>query len=170
MSQSVDQHFLFYFSCLRSVARIECFKFSHPAWDGKAYHITYTDTQGSTVIHEDGTEQYYQYVPMQVKPLSRKTDLTTGFEVTVGDLGKDIPDLLDAIEAADAMGTQVICEYRAYRSDKLDTLIDGPLVYGIDLLSRDHQASTFRVEARPMNHAGTGKLYELRAFQLEGFI
>lgn len=170
MSQVPDQATAFYLSCLRHVARIECFKLSHPAWEGKDYHITCVDTRGSTVIQEDGAEQYYQYVPMQVKPLSRRADLTTGFEVTVGDLGEDIPAMLDAIEAADAMGTQVTCIYRAYRSDKLDTIIDGPLVYGLDQISRDHQASTFQVQARPMNHAGTGKLYELRAFQLEGFI
>ena len=170
MSQLPDQATLFYLSCPRNVARIECFTLSHPAWSGKNYHITYTDTQGSNVTHEDGTEQYYQYVPMQVKPLSRRTDLVTGFEVTVGDLGEDIPEMLDAIEAANSMDIPVICIYRAYRSDKLDTLIDGPLVYGIDQISRDHQASTFQVQARPMNHAGTGKLYYLRDFQLEGFI
>lgn len=170
MNRFPNQSTLFYLSCPRNVARIECFELSHPAWNGTNYHITYTDTQGSTVVHENGAEQYYQYVPMQVKPLSRRADLTTGFEVTVGDLGLDIPEMLDSIETAGSMDTQVTCVYRSYRSDKLDSLIDGPLVYGVDQISRDQQASTFQVQARPMNHAGTGKLYELREFQLEGFI
>lgn len=170
MSQTPDQATLFYLSCPRSVYRVECLEIWHPALPSGIYRFTYSDIDGVTVTHEDGQKHYYQYCPMSVKPLSRRTDLQTGMEVTVGDIGDGIPELLNKIEAAGGMDEPAVCVYRSYRSDKLNTVIDGPLEYGIDQISRDEEASTFEVRGRPMNYSGTGRYYDLDEFQLRGFI
>ena len=170
MPQTPDQATTFYLTCPAHVALVECFRITHPALPGEEYLFTHTDTRGSTVMHEDGTQHFYQYCPLTVQWLTRRTDLQTGMKATVGDVGEDIPAFLDRIEEAGGLGMPIVCEYRSYRSDKLDTIIEGPLVYGIYAITRDEQASSFEVQSRPMNHSGTGRPYDLDEFQLRGFI
>ena len=91
--------------------------------------------------------------------------------MTLGDLGQLLPQELDAVLAADGIGTKPALKYRLYRSDDLTEPMLGPLTYEITTFNFNRDGASFRAGPRSLNLNRTGERYTIARFpMLKGFL
>lgn len=148
-----------------SIVLLECLEISHPNFT-QSYYCVRNAPKGITVTHEDDSEYEYQYVPMRVRNNGVRDDLEQIFSIEFGDLGEIVPTELDAIRAADAMNIKPKVVYRAYRSDDLTTILEGPHWLEIKTFNFTRPGVAFDAKAPSLNVSKTGETYTLPRFPM----
>nr|DAF83511.1 MAG TPA: protein of unknown function DUF1833 [Caudoviricetes sp.] len=126
---------------------IECIEIMHSLWSKPLRYVTNV-SEGVTVT-QSGQPTFYEYAVLKIDRGSVSDDLDQKLSITVGDLGKVIPDLVDQIiEQASLERPQVT--YRAYSSIDLANPILQIDHLEITSQNNDYQGTTFESEA-PVN-------------------
>lgn len=146
---------------------IECIEIKHSLWSKPLRYVTNV-SEGVTVIH-DGQAAHYEYAVLKIDRGSVSDDLDQKLTITVGDLGKVIPDLVDQIIGADSQERPQVT-YRAYSSLDLANSILQIDHLEITSQNNDYQGTTFEADAEQLNEVGTGLLFTKENFPtLVGF-
>ncbi|WP_454674836.1 DUF1833 family protein [Achromobacter pestifer] len=121
---------------------------------------------------ETGEQVFFQYVPMQLKPLADRGTLDFGMSVTLGDLGEILPNEIQRARAAGTLRTSPPkVEYRSYRSDNLERPMFGPLTLQAPTITRTGTGAQFDATAPRANISKTGMLYRPDLYpMLRGFL
>jgi hypothetical protein len=166
-----SQALAYFLNSNRDVVRLETVEISHPAFT-QTYRRVRNARDGVTVTLEDGvTEADFSYYPMTLTELGDQANLDTGIRVDFGDLGEVLPRELDAVYAADEMGTKPAVIYRAYRSDDLTSPLIGPLKLQATTFSFKREGASFEASAPYINNTKTGETYNLTRFPMQrGFL
>lgn len=155
----------FFFNSSSNVVNIETFEISHPSFS-KTYWIVRNAMNGITANLEDGTSQTFDYYPLQVKRTGASDDLDQKLEVQLGDLGMVIPQEIARCHAAGTMSTKPTLKYRAYRSDDLNSPMDGPFRFEVTTVPRKRAASALQAGAPRLNSNRTGETYTMLRFPM----
>jgi hypothetical protein len=104
---------------------------------------------------------------MRCKKGGTSTNLEQSLEVEFGDLGSIIPTEIDAIRAGDGFSEYPVVKYRAYRSDDLDTVMDGTAIY-LEIREFDftRTGAVFVAKAPSLNISKTGELFKIARFPM----
>lgn len=160
----------FFFNSKSSIVQFECVKLSHPSWS-QAYYIVRNAVAGLSVVHEDSTPHVYTYYPVKIEQHDVTGDLDNGFTFTFGDLGSIIPQEIDRVMAADTFSTKPTIEYRVYRSDQLNTPMEGPVILEGKTFTLTKEGAAVDAIPKQVNINGTGEIYTFSRFpMLAGFL
>lgn len=156
----------FFLDTESAVVQLDCISISHPDFT-QSYHIVRNAVAGVNVTLEEALgNRYYEFYPLQVKPMGFKDDLDQGFMITIGDTGDTLPGEIDAVAAADGFATMPTFVYRAYRSDDLTVPLFGPVNLVIKKITMAKEGATFEARAPLVNEGRTGELYRLDRFPM----
>lgn len=159
----------FYLSSSPNVAILECFEISHPNFS-KTHLITSSDCFGFEALDENGILKKYDYLPMGFNGSAMTTDLDYAIQISTGDLGEILPKELDLIDAADGWDVYPVVVYRAYRSDRLDRPMRGPIELELSNYTYNNTGMAFKAEAPDIKSSATGEIFSFERFQtLYGF-
>lgn len=158
----------FFFNSTRSTSRIEALEMSHPAFSQTYYLVRNPNPWMRTQVlrHEDGTPVSYQFCPLRLRPLASRADLDFGVSVDLGDLGEIVPAEIDRIVASDFSRVRPVVKYRAWRSDRLDVPMNGPITLQVTQITRAQTGSTFDAVAPLLNLTKTGEIYSVERFPM----
>lgn len=149
-----------------SVALLDCLEISHSNFT-QVYYVVRNAPAGVTVTHEDSSSHVYEYYPLSLKRMASRTTLEQSIEVEFGDLGSIIPREIDAVRAADGFAEYPQVRYRAYRSDDLDTVMDGSAIL-LEIREFDftRTGARFTAKAPSLNVSKTGELFKIARFPM----
>lgn len=140
-----------------AVGLVESIEVTHPNWS-EALRYVVNSSEPLILTHEDG--QVFEYKPtvLTVERGSDQENLDQSIKVSVGDLGQQIPDLIDRVYLDDVPILPVL-NYRAYLTGIYSepSFVDKGLL--IENVSRSYKGSTFEANAPNLNDSGTGELY-----------
>lgn len=158
----------FFFNSTRSTSRIEALELSHPAFSRTYYLVRNPNPwmREQVLRHEDGTPITYQFCPLRLRPLASRADLDFGVSVDLGDLGEIVPAEIDRIVASADSRVRPIVKYRAWRSDRLDVPMNGPITLQVAQVTRARAGSTFDAVAPLLNLNKTGEIYSIDRFPM----
>ena len=119
----------FFFNSARSVSRIEGLEISHPSFSRTYYLVRNPNPWMSkqALGHGAGAVVEYEYCPLRIRPMASRGDLDFGVSVDLGDLGEILPAELDRIVEASTTNIRPVVIYRAWRSDRLNEPMTGPI-------------------------------------------
>lgn len=162
----------FFLTSRRDVVQLELIEISHSAFTQTYRKVRNHRLNNGLSVHlETGSEQWFDWYPLEITQLSDQADLDTGIRIDFGDLGEVLPIELDAVHAADAMSEKPKVIYRAYRSDDLSAPLIGPLHLEAKSFSFKAQGASFEASAPYVNQTRTGETYNLIRFpMLRGFL
>lgn len=155
----------FYLATASAVVTLELVEISHPNFS-KIYYITRNSTRGVQVTLETAVSQFFDFFPLDIKPLGFKDDLDQGFSISIGDTGDLLPDEIDRVFAANSFLIYPKFVYRAYRSDDLTVPLYGPINLEIAKVTMSEEGATFDAKAPALNEGRTGELYRLDRFPM----
>lgn len=165
-----DNYVSFFLNCPAAIAKIECLEISHPSFS-QVYRVVRNVTQGIRVRHEDSEWHDYIYYPLRIKMQTMSADLDFGVNVDLGDLGTLVPMEMQRVRDAGTIKTKASVVYRIYRSDVLDTIMEGPYRLEAKIISYTREGASFEATAAAMNINMTGIPYDLLTFYpLRGFL
>lgn len=168
--RSSSDYIDFFLNCRANIVRVECLEIAHPAFS-RSYYIVRNVVKGCVVKHDDGQWQEYQYYPLRLKMKSQTQDLDFGLEIGLGDLGSIVPHELKRVKESGLIKTKASVVYRAYRSDVLDRILDGPFRLQVKLVSYMREGASFNAEPAVVNNNYTGEIFDLERFNpLRGFL
>ena len=146
----------------RSV-RLDCLSITHPNFT-REYHLVRNAIGGITATIEDGTEQVFEEYPFNITDQAIRPDLDFSINVQLGDLGEIIPQEIDAIRAADGMGTRPTVIYRSFSSSDLTKILEGP--YRLEMMGPavSNEGTAFIAAAKTANTSATGRFYSYSDF------
>jgi hypothetical protein len=148
-----------------NIAQLETIEISHPNFAATHYFVR-NHTGGVTVTLENGNNQAFSYLPMQIVEQGSTNDLDYSLSIELGDLGESFPDDLDAIIEADGLFDEPTIIYRTYRHDNLSFPMVGPIELKIKSLSFTKTGVSFEAAADYSNTQKTGELYTLARFPM----
>lgn len=155
----------FFLKSKSSVIQYELLEISHPDFT-QTYFIVRNNTQGLTVTLEGGSEQAFEYYPMQVTPAGARDDLDFAVQVNFGDLGELLPTELDAVASAGGYGVKPTVKYRLYSSDDLTAPMLGPHTLQVTAFSFTRDGASFIAKAPSLNVNRAGEVYRLARFPM----
>lgn len=165
-----DPYAAFFLSSRADVVQLELIEVTHPNFT-RAYRIVRNARRGVTVTLPDLGPTAFEFFPLRISKGSSQDDLSQSMRIDIGDLGEEWPEQLDAVAAADGLGTRPTVRYWAYRSDDLSAPLVGPLTFEVKTFSFSRDGASFEAEAPQLNALGTGELYKLDRFtMLRGFL
>lgn len=146
---------------------IECIEIMHSMWSKPLRYVT--NVSDGVTVTQGGQPTFYEYAVLKIDRGSVSDDLDQKLSITVGDLGKVIPVLVDhIIEQSSLERPQVT--YRAYSSLDLSNPVLEIDHIEITSQNNDYQGTTFEAEAEQLNEVGTGLLFTKENFPtLVGF-
>lgn len=153
----------FFLNSKSSIVQLECLEISHPSFS-KTYRVVRNATLGIQVKHENGEVFDYKYYPLSIASKGDTDDLDQGYQISLGDLGEDIPKEVDKVEEANSFLIKPRVMYRAYRSDDLNHVLIGPTVLEIKAFSFNNEGASFTALAPQLNISSTGEIYDLSRF------
>lgn len=158
----------FFFNSKRSVSRIEAIALSHPSFSRTYYLVRNPNPwmREQVLRHEDGTPVTYQFCPLRLRPLASRADLDFGVSVDLGDLGEIVPAEVDNVLASVNSRVRPTVVYRAWRSDRLDVPMNGPITLQVAQITRAPEGSTFDAVAPFLNLTKTGEIYSIERFPM----
>lgn len=163
----------FFFNSTRATSMIEGLHISHPSFS-REYFVVRNPNPWMRVQplgHGGGVVQEYQYLPLRLRPMESRGDLDFGIGVDLGDLGEIIPDELQRARDAGTHHIRPTAIYRAWRSDRLNEPMEGPIKLQVDQITRTRDGATFDAIAPHLNLTRTGETYSLERFpMLRGFL
>lgn len=149
-----------------AIVELDCIEISHPKFS-TTYRLVRNATAGVTVTHEGPTGPFfYEYYPMQLKPLGSQTDLDQGIQLTLGDVGQLIKAEIRAVNAANARAERPRLNYRTYQSDDLSVPLFGPAVLEVRTITSNKEGSLLEAQAPYLNITRTGKIYKVEDFSM----
>lgn len=146
---------------------IECIEITHSLWPKPLRYVTNV-ADGVTVI-QNGQPTFYEYAVIAITRGNVSDDLDQKISISVGDLGKIVPELVDLIVEHDSVERPRVV-YRMFSS--LDLVNPTQMIEGIEVTQQntDYQGTTFEAEAEKLNEVGTGLLFTKENFPtLVGF-
>lgn len=150
------------------VGLLECVEISHPNWPRVLRYIV-NGSDPMDLTHEDGQTFTYSYAPLNVTRGNEEENLDQKITVSIGDVGSEIPDLVDLI-LKDAERVPPILNYRAYVIGKYDTPCSLAKDLEIIVITRDWKGTSFEAQAPGLNNSGNGQIYSASTDpSLEGF-
>lgn len=153
-----------------SVIHMDLLEISHSAFT-QVYRVVRNMVSGVTVTLEDASEEFFQYYPLKVTPLSSNDDLDQAVKITLGDLGEILPKELDRVSNDLNFTEKPVVKYRVYRSDDLTQPLVGPMLLEVQTFNFNREGSIFEAKAPSLNVNTTGELYNLTRFpMLRGFL
>lgn len=149
-----------------SVALLDCLEISHSNFT-QTFYVVRNAPAGVTVLHEDSSSHVYEYYPLRLKRMAARTTLEQSLEVEFGDLGSIIPTQIDAVRAGNGFSEYPKVRYRAYRSDDLETVMDGTAIL-LEIREFDftRTGAKFTAKAPSLNVAKTGELFKVARFPM----
>lgn len=144
---------------------LELLEISHPNFT-QVYRIVRNARGGVTVRLEDATSRLFVYYPTKITRGAQADDLNFSIQADFGDLGEIVPAEIDAVRAADGFGTKPTIKFRVYRSDDLQTVLDGPFILEAEQFACDGRTCSFRANAPQLNIIATGEVYSLERFPM----
>jgi hypothetical protein len=152
----------FYFDGPASAAPIQTLEISHPSFS-QVWRVQGMYRQGLWARDEHGEQQWFEFVPVALRPLEDRGNLDFGLAVTFGDLGDILPDEIERARAADTMHIKPTVIYRTYRSDDLSAPMVGPVKLEAREINRQNGAQ-FDAKAPELNISKTGERYTVDRF------
>lgn len=140
-----------------AVGLLECVEISHPNWPETLRYVV-NSSEPKTLTHEDSLSFEYKPTVIAVERSSDVDTLDQTLKLSVGDLGQQIPDLLDLVLQDDQV-IQPVVNYRAYIMGNYEApcfIAKGLL---IDSVARDWKGSTIEANAAGLNDSGNGEIY-----------
>lgn len=140
-----------------AVGLLECVEISHPNWTETLRYVV-NSSEPITLTHEDSLTFEYKPTVISVERSADVDTLDQTLKLSVGDLGKQIPDLIDLVVKDDEI-IQPIVNYRAYIMGNYAApcfIAKGLL---IDSVARDYKGSTIEANAAGLNDSGNGEIY-----------
>lgn len=166
----MSDYYDYFLNSASSIVQLDLLEISHSAFT-RVYRIVRNNVSGVTVTLEDDTEEFFEYYPLQVVPLSSSDDLDQALKITLGDLGEILPKELDEVSDAVGFTEKPIVKYRSYRSDDLSQPLTGPYILEVQTFNFNREGATFEAKAPSLNVNTTGELYNLTRFpMLRGFL
>ncbi|SAI58904.1 Uncharacterised protein [Bordetella ansorpii] len=161
----------FYLGDSGSAAKLETLHISQPSFS-REYRFQPYYRDGLWLRDESGEQQFFEWMPMQLRPMAEMGDLDFGISVTFGDLGEVLPAEIARARQAGTLRTHpAVVVYRVYRSDRLDRPMYGPLRLEAPTIVRGQDGAQFEARARSLNISRTGMLYRTDLFPgLLGFL
>lgn len=140
-----------------SVGLVETIEVTHPNWSAALRYVVNSSVP-LILTHEDGQSFEYKPTTVTVERSSEQDNLDQSMRFSIGDLGQQIPDLIDQIYLDDVLVLPVL-NYRAYLTGEYDgpCFLDKGLL--VENVSRSYKGSTFEANAPNLNDSGTGELY-----------
>lgn len=159
----------YFLNTFSNVGLFECVELSHPNFT-QTYRLVRNAASGLTVTHEDASVHTYNYYPLQIQRKGAKANLDSTVQVNLGDLGEILPKEIDAVTAANGLGTKATMVDRCYRSDILSAPTDGPITFEVANFSFNGDGVSFEARAPRLNINLAGEFYTLDRFvTLSGF-
>ncbi|CAB3680490.1 DUF1833 family protein [Achromobacter kerstersii] len=167
MLDDIDSQYIdFYFGAPQSMAELETVEISQPSFS-QVWRIQSHYREGFWARLESGELVFWQYVPMQLRPLGDRGNLDFGISVTLGDLGEILPDEINRARQAGTLRTiPPTVRYRAYRSDDLESPMVGPITLQAWKITRNRDGAQFDSTAPQANATKTGMLYRTDLFPM----
>lgn len=140
-----------------AVGLLESVEILHPNWSSILRYVVNSNFV-LMLTHEDN--QSYEYQPTVIK-IERSSDVDTldqTLNLILGDLGQQIPDLIDLVLQDDEI-IQPTINYRAYIIGNYNQpcfIAKGLL---IDNVTRDSKGTRCECNAPGLNDSGTGEIY-----------
>jgi len=160
----------FFLNSRRSVVQLELLEIIHPSFS-ETFRICRNARAGVTVTYEDSTTHFHRFVPCGITKKGARSNLDTGIQVSLGDLGETIVKELDRVENDDSYAVKPIVNYRVYKSTDLANVLMGPFKFEVGPISYNNKGSTFEAAAPGLNFSKTGELYTIDRFpMLRGFL
>lgn len=163
----------FFFCSSRSTSLIEGLEISHPSFSQTRYLVRNPNPwmRVQPLGHGGGIVQEYEYLPLRLRPMESRGDLDYGIGVDLGDLGEIIPEELQRVRNAGTQHIRPTVVYRAWRSDRLNEPMMGPIRLQVDQITRTREGATFDAIAPYLNLTRTGEIYTFERFpMLRGFL
>lgn len=142
---------------LGAVGLLECVEVSHPNWPSVLRYVV-NSNEALTLKHEDNQSFEYQPTVIKVERSSDSETLDQKLNLIIGDVGQQIPDLIDLVIQDDEI-IQPVVNYRSYIMGNYDVpcvVYKGLL---IDSITRDWKGSSCECNAAGLNESGTGEIY-----------
>lgn len=155
----------FFFNTRESVQEYETIILEHPDFS-QTYRLVRNRAGGLTTVHGGGV--FYQYLPMQIRPLASQTDMDQEIEVTLGDLGEIVAAELENIAEANGFNVKPVCTYATFRSDDTSGRMFGPIIMNMDAVSLNRDGAAFKAKATNFNVSTTGEIYDTGRFPMLG--
>lgn len=153
----------FYFGGPTSAAEIQTLEISHPSFS-RVWRVQGKYRTGLWARDENGAQQWFDYVPLALRPMEDRGNLDFGLTVSFGDLGDILPDEIERARAAGTMHIKPAVVCRAYRSDDLSGPMVGPVSLESRKINRRKDGAQFDATAPELNVSKTGELYTLDRF------
>ena len=163
MSDDITEYFL---NSKSSLVLYECLTLRHPNFQ-EPHHLVRNSINGLRARLETGGFRDHIYTPMAITPSSSRNDLNFSIQVQLGDLGETFPQELDRVLANEGFLIRPRCDYRAWRSDRLEIgPTVGPILLQVDQFDFNENGCQFNANPQPLNFNSTGRLYTLTDFPM----
>ncbi|MBR7715539.1 DUF1833 family protein [Acinetobacter nosocomialis] len=150
------------------VGLMECVEISHPNWPRVLRYIV-NGSEPMDLTHEDGQSYTYSYAPLNITRGNEEENLDQKIAAAIGDLGSEIPDLVDLI-FKDEIRVSPTLNYRSYIIGKYDKPCFIVKDLEITVITRDWKGTSFEAQAPGLNDSGNGEIYSASTDpSLEGF-
>lgn len=175
MPYNIDSLTSYYLDSDVSYVLLETLQFSHSAWSEDLFYVSNHD-DGFAALDESNNPVVFNYLPMMIVKGVDTDTLDQTLDITFGDLGTVLPDLIKQIRAADSLEKpKVVYRLYAYDSNRLRLLNTKPLevIKGleIDSVTRNSTSTTVKAATPTKNQVKTGLQYSFDEFpDLLGFL
>lgn len=160
----------FFLNSNSNVVLLELVEFKHPNFS-RTHRVVRNKTDGVTVRLEDDTYAIFDYYPLKITPSGSSLDLDFGFKIEFGDLGEALPQELDLVAANNGFSIRPEIIFRTYRSDDLESILQGPLYLECSEFTFTKTGAAFEAKAPSLNVSRTGEIYTFQRFpMLRGFL
>jgi len=155
----------FYLEGDRSTALIETYEISHPAFS-QVYRYVRNDGRGGTFTLEDGTQEFFEFYPLEATRIPVNDNLDATLAVSLGDVNDIIANEIDNLRNSTAMLERPKLIYRSYASNDYTTILDGPFILDIVAAERRTGQSQLDAEVPRLNDLRTGERYTVSRFPM----
>jgi hypothetical protein len=160
----------FFLRSKSSVVKLETLEISHPNFT-KVYRVVRNAVAGISAKLETGETVEFEYYPLRITMAGARDDLDSSIKIDFGDLGDILQPELDAVAANTGFSVKPVVKYREYRSDDLNSVLNGPIVLEVTSFAFNREGSSFEAKAPSLNINRTGETYTFDRFpMLRGFI
>lgn len=167
----------FFFTAPQSAVRLQVLEISHPSFS-QTYRVVRNMVGTIQVRHENNDVFTYTHFPMVVNEIGSDNSLDQEIEVTLGDLGRVLPQELDRVNNDNAADIKPVLVYREYvttnfhsASGQFRDPVRGPFTLEINTIAFNKQGATFVAKPPAFNKTRTGEYYTVERFpMLRGFL
>lgn len=155
----------FYLASPSDTALIETYEIAHPSFS-KVHRYVRNDGAGATFTLEGGTQEDFEYYPLEATRIPVTDNLDVTIAVSLGDVNDIMAGEIDLLREGSSAREKPTLTYRAYASDDYTTIIDGP--YVLDIVASQRRAGQSQLDAQVprLNDLRTGERYTISRFPM----